>query len=114
MNLFKLQDMVKGWFVGSFEPNALKTKDVEIGVKEYELGDYEDFHYHKIATELTCIIEGTVEMNGERYNKGDIIVIKPNEGTDFKAITAAKNVVVKFPGASDDKYIGKPNEIDIS
>jgi ethanolamine utilization protein EutQ (cupin superfamily) len=110
MEVHKLKDMFKGWFVGNFEPTVLKTNDVEIGVKEYEEGEYEDFHHHRIATELTCIIEGEVEMNGKRYCAGDIIVIPPKEGTDFRAITKAKNVVVKFPGANDDKYIGEYKE----
>jgi hypothetical protein len=49
-------------------------------------------------------------MNGKRYKEGDIILIEPFEGTDFKAITNAKNLVVKYPGVNNDKYIGKYNE----
>lgn len=107
MNKFNLKDFTKGWFVGNFNPSLLKTNDVEIGVKEYNAGDHESFHHHRIATEITCIIHGEVEMNGIRYKEGDIIVIQPFEGTDFKAITDAKNVVVKLPGANNDKYEGK-------
>lgn len=100
----KLSKMIRGWFVGNFEPSVFKTSDVEVGVKEYNAGDVESFHYHKIATEITVITEGTVEMNGKQYTKGDIVVILPNEGTDFKALTHATNVVVKLPGALNDKY----------
>lgn len=106
MKIFKLKDMIKGWFIGNFEPTIIKTNAVEIGVKEYTAGDYEPFHYHKIATEITCIISGEVEMNGVTYHQGDIIVISPNEGTDFRAITDVKNVVIKYPGANNDKYLG--------
>lgn len=111
MEVKQLSDMFKGWFVGNFEPTLLKTKDVEVAVKEYEAGDYEEFHHHRIATELTCIIDGVVEMNSKRYTSGDIIMIPPKEGTDFKAITKVKNVVVKYPGANNDKYIGEYNGI---
>ena len=105
MEVHKLKNMVKGWFIGNFEPTLNKTNDVEVGVKEYKEGDYENSHYHKIATEYTVIISGTVEMNGVQYSDGDIIVINPNEATDFKALTSVKTVVVKLPGASNDKYI---------
>ena len=105
MKLEKLDSMTKGWFIGNFTPSLYKTNEVEIAVKSYKAGDYEDKHYHKIATEYTVIIDGEVEMNGVRYKKNDIIVMEPGEMTDFKAITDSTNVVVKIPGANNDKYI---------
>ena len=33
------------------------------------------------------------------------IVIEPGEATDFRALTDATNVVVKVPGALNDKFI---------
>ena len=104
MDLYKIEDMFKGWFIGDFEPTLYKTQDVEVGVKVYAAGEYESHHYHKIATEFTVIIDGKVEMNGKSYSSGDIIRIMPNELTDFKAITNTKTVVVKIPGAKNDKY----------
>ena len=103
---FRLDDMVKGWFVGNFEPSVFQTKDVEVGVKRYKAGDYEESHYHKIATEITVVVSGQVEMNGKEYTAGDIIVIEPFEATDFKAISDTVSTVVKIPGASNDKYTG--------
>lgn len=106
METAKLQDMVKGWFIGNFEPTVIKTNDVEVAVKEYKKGDYESKHYHKIATEVTVIVSGRVRMNGVEYNKGDIIVMKPNDVTDFECLEdGTQNVVVKWPGVNDDKYI---------
>lgn len=109
MKVAKLEDMVKGWFVGNFDPTLIKTNDVEVAVKEYKKGDYENKHYHKIATEITVIVSGKVRMNGIEYSKGDIIVIEPNEATDFEALEDTVNTVVKFPGASNDKYLGELN-----
>src|SRR6185312_11844566 len=102
---FKLQNMVKGWFIGAFEPTLYNTNDVEVGVKKYKKGDFESAHYHKIATEFTVIIDGLVEMNGTRYSNGDIIKIQPGVSADFKAIDDTTTVVVKIPCASNDKYI---------
>lgn len=107
MKTDRLERMVKGWFVGNFEPSLYKTTDCEVAVKTYKAGDHEDSHYHKIATEITVIIQGTVNMNGVTYTKGDIIVEEPGDITDFTAITDAVNIVVKLPGANDDKYVAE-------
>lgn len=101
---YSLENMIKGWFVGNFEPSLFKTNDVEVGVKKYLAGDYENAHFHKIATEFTVIISGVVEMNGIQYVENDIIKIIPGVSTNFKAITDSVTVVVKLPGANNDKY----------
>ncbi|EGQ9613089.1 hypothetical protein PY199_002495 [Vibrio cholerae] len=104
MNEAKLEDMIRGWFVGNFEPTVYSTNDCEVAVKSYKAGEHEAAHFHKIATEITVVIEGHVRMAGKEWQAGDIIVIKPGEVTDFEALTDAKNVVVKIPGAANDKY----------
>ncbi|WP_294893140.1 hypothetical protein [uncultured Gilliamella sp.] len=106
MKVAKLDDMFKGWFIGNFEPSLCKTNDVEVAVKKYNKGDYEKKHYHKIATEYTLIISGRVRMNNREYQVGDIIIIEPNESTDFECLEDDTiNVVVKLPGANNDKYL---------
>ena len=105
MKTANLKQMVKGWFIGNFQPTLYATNDVEVAVKHYKAGDAEGAHYHKIATEFTVIISGEVRMNGVSYHTGDIIVMEPGDITDFKAVTDAVNVVVKIPGANNDKYI---------
>jgi len=107
MKVAKLEDMIKGWFVGNFDPTLIKTNDVEVAVKEYKKGEKEEKHYHKIATEITVIVSGKVKMNDKIYLKGDMIVIEPNEATDFEALEDSVNTVVKYPGANDDKYLGE-------
>lgn len=97
--------MVKGWFVGSFTPTAYKTDACEVAVKSYKAGDKESAHYHKVATEITLILSGRVRMSGKEWGEGEIVVLEPGEPTDFEALTDAVNVVVKIPGASNDKYI---------
>jgi mannose-6-phosphate isomerase-like protein (cupin superfamily) len=105
MTITNLNEFFKGWFVGNFEPTLNTTEDFEVAVKRYKTGDYEEKHHHKIATEITVIVEGEVEMNGVKYVKDDIITIQPNESTDFKCITDVVTVVVKTPSANNDKYI---------
>ena len=105
MNLTNLKKFKKGWFIGCFEPTIMNTDNFEIAVKRYNSGDYEQVHHHKIATEITVIVEGEVEMNGTKYIKDDIITIQSNESTDFKCITDVVTVVIKTPSANNDKYI---------
>lgn len=109
MKVDNIDSMIKGWFVGNFEPTLYKTNDVEVAVKEYKKGYAEEKHYHKLATELTVMISGKVKMNDIIYEKGDIIVMEPLEATDFVALEDSVNVVVKIPGANNDKYLGEPS-----
>lgn len=106
MKIAKLSEMTRGWFIGNFDPSLFRTNDCEVAVKSYHKGDYEERHYHKIATEYTCIISGRVKMNGLEYGAGDIIVMEPGETTDFECLeNGATTVVVKIPGANNDKYL---------
>lgn len=107
MERYKLDDMTRGWFVGDFTPTALATRAAEVGVKHYRAGEREARHYHKIAQEITVIQSGRVQMNGVEYASGDIVVINPMESTDFVVLEDTVTVVVKVPGAVDDKYLGE-------
>lgn len=105
MKTAKLGDMTKGWFIGNFDPSLLKTNDCEIAMKSYMAGDHEEKHYHKIATEFTLIVKGSVRMFNQEFHEGDIVVAEPGDATDFTALTDAQNIVVKIPGINNDKYI---------
>lgn len=105
MKTYKHTDMIKGWFVGDFSPTSYQTQAAEVAFKSYKSGDYEASHHHKIATEITFIQSGEVAMNGVSYRTGDILVIEPGESTDFRALTDVLTVVVKVPGAQNDKYM---------
>ena len=108
MKTAKLENMKGGWFIGNFDPSLFKTNDCEVAVKTYNKGDYEASHYHKIATEYTVVITGSVKMNGVTYAAGDIIVMESGESTDFEALEDdTTNGVVKIPGANNDKYLSE-------
>lgn len=107
MKTARLSEMTKGWFVGNFEPSVYKTDVAEAAIKTYRAGDSEKSHCHKIATEVTAIVSGRVEMNGKSYREGDIVLIEPGEYTDFKSVTDSVTVVVKVPCVANDKYVKK-------
>ena len=96
--------MTNGWFVGDFLPVALRTPECEVAVKNYRSGDFEDAHYHCIATEVTVIISGEARMFERVWRAGDIVTIEPGEATAFLALTDVTTVVVKLPSARDDKH----------
>ena len=101
----RLSDMQGGWFIGDFHPSILTSKDFEIAVKTYNLGDIEEYHFHKIGTEITVILEGRAEMAERTLVEGDIILLEPGQGTSFKALTKVKTLVVKTPSVIGDKYL---------
>lgn len=105
MKISNLSKMKGGWFIGDFLPTVIKTQVVEVGVKRYVKGEYAEKHHHRIATEITVLISGSARMNDHTYHADDIIVIEPGDSTDFLALEDVTTVVVKLPGATNDKYL---------
>ena len=111
INQYKLDSMIKGWFIGPFSPTVFATDQFECAVKRYAAGDYEASHIHRIATEFTVIVEGKVRMNGFEYGRDAILEIGPGDATDFEALTDVITFVVKIPAVQGDKYlIGNSND----
>ncbi|TKB78026.1 MAG: hypothetical protein E8D45_04850 [Nitrospira sp.] len=104
MKTYELSDMIKGWFVGDFDPASFRTNACEVACKQYKAGESEGRHVHRIATEITLVVHGRVAMNGRSYSAGSIIVLEPGEATDFSVKEDATTVVVKVPSVVGDKY----------
>ncbi len=107
MNITKLKDYTRGWLIGNFDPNVIKTNQFEFGIKKYITGDEEDKHYHKIAQEVTVIINGIFSINEIILKEGDVVFLQKNEESKFKCIASGYTAVIKTPSAKDDKYITK-------
>ena len=105
MKTYKLADMIKGWFIGDFEPSIIKTKDFEVGVLERKKGLERPMHYHKEAIEVSILIEGSAKINGVEIGVGDIFVLDRNEVVDAESYEDSKLVVVKTPSVMGDKYL---------
>ena len=104
MQVFHHGDMKGGWFVGNFDPCVFKTESAEVGVKSYKAGETNAMHYHKHSTEVTMIIYGECRMGDCTLNAGDIMVVEPDEESDFEAITDCTLVVYKSASVAGDKY----------
>ena len=105
MKKYKLDSFTRGWIVGDFEPNILKTKDFEFMVHYYKSGESEAKHEHRIADEITVIVYGTFLMNGEKLSKGDVVHLIPGTAADFECLEDGATAVIKTPSVKGDKYI---------
>ncbi len=105
MRIEHLDEMINGWFVGNFKPTLYSTNECEVAIKRYAKGAVESAHYHKIATEITVVVSGKVKMCDQILSEGDMIVLSPGEVSSFESLEDSVNVVVKIPGANNDKYL---------
>ena len=105
MEVNNISEFTKGWIIGNFEPSILKSKEIEFGVKFFKKGEVEPLHKQIVATEITVVIDGLIEMNGSRFSTGQVITIPPGEPADFLAITDGTLVCVKTPSIPSDKVV---------
>lgn len=104
MEIFKMKDMIGGWFVGNFEPTAYKTNDFEVSYKLHPKGEEWDMHYHKEADEINYLFEGKMRIQGKLLEAGDIFVIKKFELADPIFLEDCHIVCVKSKSVIGDKY----------
>ncbi len=105
MERYKLNDFTGGWVVGDFSPVLFSNKSVEIAVKTYKAGDTEDCHFQRIACEATIVTEGKISMGESIFDKGEIVLIPPNECSPFTALEDSVLVCIKWPSSPEDKVI---------
>lgn len=102
--LHRLTEMTGGWFIGAFFPAAYATHDVAVAVQRFPAGYRGDAHHHKVATEVTLLLSGRARMAGCELFPGDILTLAPGTSCRFEALDDCVAVVVKHPGALNDKY----------
>ena len=107
MKSYNLEDFINGWIIGDFEPTILRTKEFEVCVKEFTMGQSELEHKQLFATEITLVIRGKARMGDVELNSGDILRIDPGEFADFEAVTDCIVLGVKFPSLPNDKVLRK-------
>lgn len=104
MKMHNINDMWRGWFVGNFEPCAYKTEIFEVGLLKHKKGEKWAKHYHKIATEINCLIAGKMVICNKEINVGDIFTLEPNEVADPEFLEDCTLIVIKTPSCIGDKY----------
>ena len=103
MKVSKLEDTHRGWFIGDFEPSALRTKDFEVGILGHKKGEDWPAHIHEHCTEYNVLLQGKMTIQNQELNAGDIFVIEKNEVADPIFHEDCKVVVIKTPSIPQDK-----------
>jgi len=104
MKLFKIKDMLRGWFIGDFVPSVLRTTEFDVGVLTHTKDEYWAPHHHKLATEINVLLSGSMTVNNIQIHVGDIFVINPNESSTPRFLEDCKVLCIKTPSVIGDKY----------
>jgi quercetin dioxygenase-like cupin family protein len=99
-----MDDMINGWFIGDFSPSVWRTPKFEVAHMKHEKGEQPEPHYHKVATEVTAVVKGKVQINDEVFSVGDIFMVFPNEKVAPYILEDTEVIVVKIPSVPGDKY----------
>jgi mannose-6-phosphate isomerase-like protein (cupin superfamily) len=101
---WQLTDFVRGWFIGNFEPNIVKTDKYEVALLTHCKGEKWDFHYHRLADEINFLVEGRMLINERLVEKGSLFVIQKNQLTCPNFLENCKVLCIKVPSVPSDKY----------
>ena len=104
MKIFNIKDMYNGWFIGDFNPSIYKNGDFEIAHHKHPAGYKTPPHTHKIAQELTYILQGKLKIRDTILTKGEMFLYEPLEIADAEIIEDVELIVVKWPSVPSDKY----------
>ncbi len=105
MKIHNIEDFTKGWIVGNFDPVVYKNPHVEVAHHFHEKGFVGEKHTHKIGTELTYIVRGSLVASGEKLITGDMFIYYPEEVACVEFLEDTDLIVIKWPSVADDKYM---------
>ena len=103
MKLYDPSDYIGGWFIGDFEPSIWRTSAYEVGYKHHVAGEPWAAHYHEHMDEITFLLEGTMQMQGQTLTGPVIFLLERNEIADPEFVTDCKVFVIKAPSVPGDK-----------
>ena len=104
MQRFKLEDFIRGWFIGDFTPSIFRTQNFEVGVLHHQKGELWPAHYQKFATEFNVLLSGSLSINNELILVGEIFIIEPMEVAVPIFHEDCKVLCIKIPSLPNDKY----------
>jgi quercetin dioxygenase-like cupin family protein len=105
MEMHRIEDFFRGWFIGDFEPSVYKTDAFEVGLLTHKKDEVWPKHYQKIATEFNVLVTGLMTLNEKQIVPGDVFIIKPKEVADVRFLADCTILVVKTPSVPGDKYL---------
>ena len=79
MQITRIENYTRGWFIGDFEPSVLRTKGFEVGLLTHKKGEYWAPHYHKESVEYNLLVSGSMTIQNKLLNPGDLFVFEKGE-----------------------------------
>ena len=101
MKVFKLDDMVRGWFVGNFDPTCHKTSEFEVNFRTHVAGEYWELHYHTDSIEVNLVTSGKMSFNGTILEAGTIFIVESWQISDPIFLEDTSVVCIRIPSRND-------------
>jgi mannose-6-phosphate isomerase-like protein (cupin superfamily) len=98
-----LDNMKRGWLVGNFTPSILRTDVFEVAYMRHKKGEYWPPHVHNEISEYNVLIRGTMKMNNELINQGEIFNIPKKMLTHAVFLEDCEVLCIKTPSIPSDK-----------
>lgn len=105
MTVINSATLVRGWFIGDFTPTVFRTTQFEVGYLRHAKGERWPKHYHKESVEINYLIRGSMTIQSQRLEAGQIFILDKNEIADPEFHEDCELVVVKVPSLPHDKYL---------
>jgi hypothetical protein len=106
VEVYKLDNYKRGWFVGDFEPSLLKNTGIELAVMNMKKSKgINDFHYHEKCIEINVLIKGQMKINNKIINENEIFIFNPFVPSIYEYLEDCTFVVFKNKSSNNDKII---------
>jgi len=99
----RIENYIRGWFIGNFEPSILKTKEFEVAIISHHKDEKIPLHYHSELEEYNVLLSGSMIVNNETLSEGDIFVLVRKEVVDVTVLEDSKVLCIKVPSIPEDK-----------
>ncbi len=111
MDVNHIDNFTNGWFIGDFKPSLFKNPLFEVAHQHHPKGKIGDEHFHKLTTEVTYIVKGSMVIKDKQSGKdqtlssGHMFTFFPNEISDVVFLEDSDLIVVRWPSIPSDKYM---------
>jgi hypothetical protein len=104
-SIIDLNKYLRGWIIGNFDPNIIKTTDFEIGILQHKQNESWGFHYHSETKEINILLSGEMLINNVYIKKHTIFIFEKNMISCPLFLTDCTVLCIKLPSLPNDKYI---------
>jgi quercetin dioxygenase-like cupin family protein len=99
----KLENFVRGWIIGDFNPSIFKTDQFEVAIISHRKNEIIPVHYHNDVEEFNVLISGKMIVNEQELSNGDIFILEKKEIVNVKVLEDSQVLCIKVPSIPEDK-----------